>query len=62
MVIFLPCPYTGCRVRAQVAYSNDIDKELQTTKEKATAELRHRVNNLLKFWHRKGEHKNGGNR
>lgn len=59
MTIFTPCPYTNCKARAQTTVSDTIDKDLQTTKEKAMAEVRKRVAGLLKHDHREGRHKRG---
>lgn len=59
MTIFMPCPYNGCKARAQVHYSDRIGEELQTDKDRALSELRKRVAGLLKHDHREGVHKRG---
>lgn len=59
MTIFMPCPYNNCRSRAQVTFSDRIGEELTIEKDRAMAELRKRVAGMLKYDHRKGDHKRG---
>ena len=59
MTIFQPCPYNKCQYRLQVKVSDTIDQDLQTTKEKAMGELKHRLDTMLKKGHKNGEHKRG---
>jgi hypothetical protein len=59
MTIFMTCPYNHCKARWQVRYSDKIGEQLTTNRDDAIAELRHRVNLMIKKDHREGRHKHG---